>query len=118
MRVPLGFLHRDDQTDDEGGHLSNFSEDRAALPPADAVSHQLLKEQVRAVLDLLSGRERRVLQLRHPCRSSKLRDCFGGSFDYEGWQCALGSTSATEAELRALRDAVAEQVLSAGLILG
>jgi RNA polymerase sigma factor (sigma-70 family) len=44
--------------------LGDFIEDRAALAPADAASHQLLKEQVEAVLDSLSGRERRVLQLR------------------------------------------------------
>ena len=45
-------------------HLGDFIEDRAALAPADAALQQLLKEQVEAVLDSLSGRERRVLQLR------------------------------------------------------
>ncbi len=45
-------------------HLGEFIEDRAALAPAEAASRQLLKEQVKAVLDSLSGRESRVLQLR------------------------------------------------------
>ena len=49
---------------EEDSHLGDFIEDRAALAPADAALHQLLKEQVEAVLDSLSGRERRVLQLR------------------------------------------------------
>ncbi|MFL5624946.1 MAG: sigma-70 family RNA polymerase sigma factor, partial [Ktedonobacteraceae bacterium] len=35
-----------------------------ALAPADAASHQLLKEQVEDVLDSLTDRERKVLQLR------------------------------------------------------
>jgi RNA polymerase sigma factor RpoD-like protein len=45
-------------------HLGDIIEDRGALAPAEAASHQLLKEQVEAVLDSLTGRERRVLQLR------------------------------------------------------
>src|SRR5450759_599880 len=45
-------------------HLGDFIEDRGALAPAEAAANQLLKEQVAAVLDSLTGRERRVLQLR------------------------------------------------------
>jgi len=45
--------------------LGDFIEDRSAIAPADAASHQLLKEQVELVLDSLTGRERRVLQLRY-----------------------------------------------------
>src|SRR5450756_1235418 len=45
-------------------HLGDFIEDRGALAPAEAATNQLLKEQVAAVLDSLTGRERRVLQLR------------------------------------------------------
>jgi RNA polymerase sigma factor RpoD-like protein len=45
-------------------HLGDFIEDRGTLAPAEAASHQLLKEQVEAVLDSLTVRERRVLQLR------------------------------------------------------
>ncbi len=45
-------------------HLGDFIEDRAALAPAEAASQQLLKQQVRAVLNSLSARESRVLRLR------------------------------------------------------
>jgi RNA polymerase sigma factor RpoD-like protein len=54
-------------------HLGDFIEDRAALAPAEAASHQLLKEQVEAVLDSLSGRERRVLQLRFGLEDGRVR---------------------------------------------
>ena len=50
--------------EEDDSHLGDFIEDQNALAPADAASHQLLKEQVEDVLDSLSGRERRVLQLR------------------------------------------------------
>jgi RNA polymerase sigma factor RpoD-like protein len=54
-------------------HLGDFIEDRAALAPAEAASHQLLKEQVAAVLDSLTGRERRVLQLRFGLEDGRAR---------------------------------------------
>lgn len=50
--------------DEEDSHLADFIEDQAAPAPADQASSQLLREQVEDVLDSLSGRERRVLQLR------------------------------------------------------
>src|SRR2546423_6914524 len=50
--------------EEDDSHLGDFMEDRPALPPADAASHQLLKEQVEDVLDSLTERERKVLQLR------------------------------------------------------
>ena len=53
--------------------LGDFIEDRAALAPAEAASHQLLKEQVAAVLDSLTGRERRVLQLRFGLEDGRAR---------------------------------------------
>jgi RNA polymerase primary sigma factor len=56
LETPIG--------EEEDSHLGDFIEDRAALAPADAASHQLLKEQISSVLHTLSGRERRVLQLR------------------------------------------------------
>src|SRR5450759_3124204 len=54
-------------------HLGDFIQDRAALAPAEAASHQLLKEQVEAVLDSLTGRERRVLQLRFGLEDDRAR---------------------------------------------
>jgi RNA polymerase primary sigma factor len=56
LETPIG--------EEEESHLGDFIEDQAAPAPAEAASHQLLKEQVEDVLDSLSGRERRVLQLR------------------------------------------------------
>ncbi len=56
LEMPIG--------EEEDSHLGDFIEDHGALAPADAASHQLLKEQVEDVLDSLTGRERRVLQLR------------------------------------------------------
>jgi RNA polymerase sigma factor RpoD-like protein len=59
---------------DEGdAHLGDFIEDRGALAPAEAASHQLLKEQVQTVLDSLTGRERRVLQLRFGLEDGRAR---------------------------------------------
>ena len=45
-------------------HLGDFLPDESALAPADAASHQLLKEQVIDVLSSLTPRERKVLELR------------------------------------------------------
>jgi RNA polymerase sigma factor RpoD-like protein len=59
--------------EDEDSHLGDFIEDRGALAPAEAASHQLLKEQVAAVLDSLTGRERRVLQLRFGLEDGRAR---------------------------------------------
>ncbi len=50
--------------EEEDSHLGDFIEDRNALPPVDAASRQLLKEQIDSVLSTLTPREQRVLQLR------------------------------------------------------
>ncbi|MHB8891387.1 MAG: RNA polymerase sigma factor RpoD [Candidatus Limnocylindrales bacterium] len=54
-------------------HLGDFIEDRATLAPAEAAANHLLKEQVAAVLDSLTGRERRVLQLRFGLEDGRAR---------------------------------------------
>jgi RNA polymerase primary sigma factor len=56
LEAPIG--------EEEDSRLGDFVEDAGALAPAEAASHQLLREQMENVLDSLSGRERRVLQLR------------------------------------------------------
>ncbi len=56
LETPIG--------EEDDSHLGDFLEDHTALAPADAASHQLLKEQVEDVLDSLTERERKVLQLR------------------------------------------------------
>ncbi len=50
--------------EEEDSPLGNSIEDRNALPPVDAASKQLLKEQIEDVLFTLTPREQRVLQLR------------------------------------------------------
>jgi RNA polymerase primary sigma factor len=49
---------------DEDSHLGDSIEDRNALPPPEYASRQLLKEQIDEVLQTLTPREQRVLQLR------------------------------------------------------
>jgi len=65
LETPIG--------EEEDSHLGDFIEDRSALAPADAASYQLLKEQVSEVLDTLSPRERRVLQLRFGLEDGRSR---------------------------------------------
>ena len=59
--------------EEEDSTLGDFIEDPAALAPAEAAANQLLKEQVAAVLDSLTGRERRVLQLRFGLEDGRAR---------------------------------------------
>ncbi len=58
---------------EEDSHLGDFIEDRAALAPAEAASHRLLKEQIKTVLHSLTGREQRVLQLRFGLEDGRAR---------------------------------------------
>ncbi|MFH0914580.1 MAG: RNA polymerase sigma factor RpoD [Chloroflexota bacterium] len=59
--------------EDEESHLGDFIEDHNALPPADAASKQLLKEQIDSVLSTLSPREQRVLMLRFGLEDGRSR---------------------------------------------
>jgi RNA polymerase primary sigma factor len=59
--------------EEENSHLGDFIEDRDTLPPADAASRQLLKEQIDSVLSSLSPREQRVLQLRFGLEDGRSR---------------------------------------------
>ncbi len=65
LETPIG--------EEEDSHLGDFIADRDALAPAEVASHQLLKEQVEAVLDSLTGRERRVLKLRFGLEDRRAR---------------------------------------------
>ena len=56
LQMPIG--------EEEDSHLGDFIPDEKALAPADAASHQMLREQVDDVLDTLTERERKVLELR------------------------------------------------------
>jgi RNA polymerase primary sigma factor len=50
--------------EDADSRLGDFVEDRGSLAPTEAASQHLLKEQIDRVLDELTPREKRVLQLR------------------------------------------------------
>ncbi|MFC2026660.1 RNA polymerase sigma factor RpoD [Chloroflexota bacterium] len=65
LEAPIG--------EEEDSHLGDFIEDRNALPPPDAASRQLLKEQIEDVLSSLTPRERRVLQLRFGLEDGRSR---------------------------------------------
>jgi RNA polymerase primary sigma factor len=65
LETPIG--------EEEDSHLGDFIEDQGALAPAEAASHQLLKEQVEDVLGSLTQRERRVLQLRFGLEDGRSR---------------------------------------------
>jgi RNA polymerase primary sigma factor len=56
LETPIG--------EEDDSHLGDFIEDHGALAPADAASHQLLKEQVKDALCGLTQREQEVLRLR------------------------------------------------------
>jgi RNA polymerase primary sigma factor len=58
---------------EEDSHLGDFIEDRNALPPPESVSRQLLKEQIDEVLETLTPREQRVLQLRFGLEDGRSR---------------------------------------------
>ena len=56
LETPIG--------EEENSHLGDFIEDQDAVSPADAASTLVLREQLEAVLDTLTDRERDVLKLR------------------------------------------------------
>jgi len=59
---------------DEGdSHLGDFIEDASAVSPLDAASQQLLRETVEDVLASITGRERRILQLRFGLEDGRSR---------------------------------------------
>jgi RNA polymerase primary sigma factor len=65
LETPIG--------EEEDATLSDLIEDPAALAPAEAAANRLLKEQVTAVLNSLTGHERRVLSLRFGLEDGRAR---------------------------------------------
>jgi len=59
--------------EDADSRLGDLVEDHTSLAPTEATSHQLLKEQIDKVLDELSEREKKVLQLRFGLRDGHAR---------------------------------------------
>ncbi|MHB0976289.1 MAG: RNA polymerase sigma factor RpoD [Candidatus Aquicultorales bacterium] len=75
LETPIG--------EEEDSQLGDFIEDSDAEVPADAASFSLLQEQLREVLDTLSDRERKVIELRfglidgHPRTLEEVGRVFG-----------------------------------------
>jgi RNA polymerase primary sigma factor len=59
--------------EDGDSRLGDFVADHASLAPTEATSQQLLKEQIDKVLDELTEREKKVLQLRFGLRDGRAR---------------------------------------------
>jgi len=59
--------------EDADSRLGDLVEDHASLAPTEATSQQLLKEQIDKVLDELTEREKRVLQLRFGLKDGHAR---------------------------------------------
>jgi len=57
LEMPIG--------EEEDASLGDIIEDRNTVAPAEAAGHQILKEEVSDMLDTLTARERRVIQLRY-----------------------------------------------------
>jgi RNA polymerase primary sigma factor len=65
LEMPIGV--------EEDSFLADFIEDESVPGPMDAASRDLLREQMRTVLDSLSEREREVLELRFGLRDGQSR---------------------------------------------
>jgi RNA polymerase primary sigma factor len=51
--------------EDEQYHLADMLEDTQATTPADAIAHQVLRDQISCALETLGQRERQVIELRY-----------------------------------------------------
>ena len=71
-RIPISLESPVGEAEDES-HLGDFIEDSNVVPPGDAASHQFLKEQIVEVLNTLTPREKRVLQLRFGLEDGRSR---------------------------------------------
>ena len=65
LETPIG--------DKEDSHLGDFIEDHDAIAPDEAAGSILLREQIDELLNLLTDRERQVLELRFGLRDGKTR---------------------------------------------
>jgi len=65
LDIPIG--------EDADSRLGDLVEDRNSLAPTEATSQQLLKEQIDRVLDELTEREKKVLQLRFGLKDGRAR---------------------------------------------
>ncbi len=83
---------------EEDSQLGDFIEDSRVLAPSDAASHQMLREQVEQVLNQLTERERRVLQLRFG-----LEDGHSRTLEEVGKEFGVTRERIRQIEVKALR---------------
>lgn len=65
LETPIG--------EEDDSHLYDFIEDEKSTAPTDAVSHNMLREQLLGVLDSLTPREEKVLRLRYGLDDGRTR---------------------------------------------
>ena len=65
LETPIG--------EEEDSHIGDFLEDESATAPSDSVAFNMLKEQIRKVLNTLTPREEKVLRLRYGLDDGRIR---------------------------------------------
>ena len=83
---------------EENSYLGDFIEDESMVGPVDAASKQLLKEQLNEILDSLSPRERKVLEMRFG-----LEDGQGRTLEEVGSEFGVTRERIRQIEAKALR---------------
>jgi RNA polymerase primary sigma factor len=83
---------------EENSYLGDFIEDESVMGPVDAASKQLLKEQLHEILDSLSERERKVLEMRFG-----LTDGQGRTLEEVGSEFGVTRERIRQIEAKALR---------------
>jgi RNA polymerase primary sigma factor len=83
---------------EENSYLGDFIEDESVVGPVDAASKQLLKEQMQDILDSLSDRERKVLEMRFG-----LLDGQGHTLEEVGQEFGVTRERIRQIEAKALR---------------
>ncbi len=84
--------------EDGGSLLGDFIEDRSSPSPAEVTTHELLKEQIDRLLDELTPREKRILQLRYGLNSGR-----GCTLDEVGREFGVTRERIRQLEAKALR---------------
>ncbi len=90
LEMPIG--------EEEDGHLGDFIEDESEPPPMDVAAQKLLSEEVSGVLNSLTPREGRVVQLRFG-----LKDGHAHTLDEVGKKFGVTRERVRQIEARALR---------------
>ncbi|HID30617.1 MAG TPA: sigma-70 family RNA polymerase sigma factor, partial [Desulfobacterales bacterium] len=83
---------------EENSYLGDFIEDDSLPGPVDVASQQLLKEQMQDILDSLSERERKVLEMRYG-----LKDGQGRTLEEVGQEFGVTRERIRQIEAKALR---------------